>query len=147
MAINLALFVWVARNFEYKQLAKPRVAAPKPRGPPPSWVRPRVVEGVVRAPLPPLCGDWAEGHARHSSCCLPACLPACMPACMHCVPSKLTPCSSCRVPVLHVKALSLFCGISMVLRLLRDRKKTTGVLTVVQCRSPLSNAQESQLAL
>ncbi len=56
MAVNFVLFVWVARNFEYKQLAKPRVAAPKARGPVPSWVRPQVVEGVVhlRRRLPPL---------------------------------------------------------------------------------------------
>lgn len=55
MAINLVLFLWVSSKFEYKQLAKPRVAAPKPRGPAPSWVRPQVVEGVVvRPPSPQL---------------------------------------------------------------------------------------------
>lgn len=46
MVVNFMLFWWVARCFEYKKLVKPRVAAPKPRGAPPSWVRPQVVEGV-----------------------------------------------------------------------------------------------------
>lgn len=47
MAVNSLLFWLVARRFEYKKLVKPRVAAPKQRGTPPSWVRPQVVEGVT----------------------------------------------------------------------------------------------------
>ena len=46
MVVNLALFMWVASNYEYKALPKPRVAAPK-RGVAPRWVRPQIVTGVV----------------------------------------------------------------------------------------------------
>ena len=44
MLFNLAVFLWVARRYQYKTVARKREAPPHRR---PQWLQPQVVDGIV----------------------------------------------------------------------------------------------------